>query len=77
MMSAIKGLHYCSGLLEYKLTVATGSLSGGLVCIPTLSEAIVSQSPALSVYSVEWLNLDFGIETCFYDGMEPFSKTCL
>ena len=27
-----------------------------------------------TVYSVEWLNFDFGIETCFYDGMETFSK---
>ena len=26
---------------------------------------------------VTWLNLDFGIETCFYDGMDACSKTWL
>ena len=26
---------------------------------------------------VAWLNLDFGIETCFFDGMDSYSKTWL
>ena len=30
----------------------------------------------LSVF-IAWLNLDFGIETCFYDGMDAYSKTWL
>ena len=30
----------------------------------------------LSVF-IAWLNLDFGIETCFYNGMDAYSKTWL
>ena len=30
----------------------------------------------LSVF-IAWLNLDFGIETCFYDGMDSYAKTWL
>ena len=30
----------------------------------------------LSVF-IAWLNLDFGIETCFYNGMDTYSKTWL
>ena len=26
---------------------------------------------------ISWMNLDFGIETCFYDGMNPFQKALL
>lgn len=29
------------------------------------------------VRTAEWLNLDFGIETCFYDGMDSYAKTWL
>ena len=31
---------------------------------------------AFSVF-IAWLNLDFGIETCFFDGMDAYSKTWL
>ena len=31
---------------------------------------------ALSVF-IEWLNLDFGIETYFYNGMDAYTKTWL
>ena len=26
---------------------------------------------------IAWLNLDFGIEVCFYDGMDAFTRSCL
>ena len=28
-------------------------------------------------FFIAWLNLDFGVETCFYDGMDTYSKTWL
>ena len=60
-------------LLVCKLTVSTGTLSGlvfyanivganGSIFLP------VKSIDALSVF-IAWINLDFGIETCFYDGM--------
>ena len=32
------------------------------------------ESPALSVF-IAWINLDFGIEACFHDGMDAYTKT--
>ena len=68
-------------LLVCKLTVSTGTLSGlvlyanivganGSIFLP------VKSTNALSVF-IAWINLDFGIETCFYDGMDTYSKTWL
>ena len=36
----------------------------------------MESTDALSVFTV-WLNLDFGIETCFYDGMDAYSNAWL
>ena len=68
-------------LLVCKLTVATGTLSG-LVLYANIVGANrtiflpVKSTDAFSVF-IAWLNLDFGIETCFYDGMDAYSKTWL
>ena len=68
-------------LLVCKLTVATGTLSGlvfyanivGEICTIILP---VQSTDVLSVF-IAWLNLDFGIETCFYNGMDAYSNTWL
>ena len=36
----------------------------------------VESTDPLSVF-IAWLNLDFGIETCFYNGMDAYTKTWL
>ena len=36
----------------------------------------MESTDALSVF-IAWLNLDFGIETCFYNGLDAYSKTWL
>ena len=68
-------------LLICKLTVATGTLSGLVFYanIVGINRAIflpVKSTDSLSVF-IAWLNLDFGIETCFYNGMDAYSKTWL
>ena len=68
-------------LLVCKLTVSTGTLSG-LVFYANIVGANssiflpVKSTDVLSVF-IAWINLDFGIETCFYDGMDAYSKTWL
>ena len=68
-------------LLVCKLTVSTGTHSG-LVLYANIVGANsriflpVKSTDALSVF-IAWINLDFGIETCFYDGMDTYSKTWL
>ena len=68
-------------LFVCKLTVATGTFSGLVFYanIVGVNRAIflpVGSTDALSVF-IAWLNLDFGIETCFYNGMDAYSKTWL
>ena len=63
------------------MTVAKGTLSGlvfyaNIVGVNRTIFLPVKSTDALSVFIV-WLNLDFGIETCFYDEMDTFSKTWL
>ena len=78
---AVMGVVLVLLLLVCKLTVATGTLSG-LVFYANIVGANrtmflpVKSTDALSVF-IAWLNLDFGIETCFYDGMNVYSKTWL
>ena len=78
---ALMGVVLVFLLLVCKLTVATGTLSG-LVFYANVVGANrtiflpVESTDALSVF-IAWLNLDFGIETCFYDGMDTYSKTWL
>ena len=78
---AVMGVALVFLLLVCKLTVATGVLSG-LVFYANIVGANhtifqpVESTDALSIF-IAWLNLDFGIETCFYDGMDAYSKTWL
>ena len=64
-------------LLVCKLTVATGTLSG-LVFYANIvgpNRTSFQQADSINPLSVfiAWLNLDFGIETCFYDGLNAYT----
>ena len=64
-----------------KLTVAAGTISGlvfyaNIVGVNRTIFLPVDSTDAFSVF-IAWLNLDFGIETCFYDGLDAYSKTWL
>ena len=78
---ALMGVALVFLLLVCKLTVATGTLSG-LVFYANTVRVIrtiilpVESTDAFSVF-IAWLNLDTGIETCFYNGMDAYSKTWL
>ena len=78
---AVMGVALVFLLLVCKLTVATGTLSGlvfyaNIVGVNRTIFLPGESTGALSVF-IAWLNLDFGIETCFFDGMDTYSKTWL
>ena len=78
---AVMGVALVFLLLVCKLTVAAGTLSGlvfyaNIVGSNRTIFLPVESTGAFSVF-IAWLNLDFGIETCFYDGMDAYSKTWL
>ena len=63
------------------LTVAVGTISGLLFYANILKSYeslffVPGQTNILTVF-ISWLNLDFGIETCFCDGLDGYVKTWL
>ena len=78
---ALAGITLVLFLLICKLTVAAGTINGLIFYanIVTVNHAIFfppNQTNILTVF-IAWLNLDLGIETCFYDGMDANGKTWL
>ena len=67
-------------LLVLRLTVAVGTINGLIFYanIITMNSATF-YSPHTNVLTVfiAWLNLDLGIETCFYDGLDAYTKAWL
>ena len=78
---AAMGLALVVFLLVCKLTVAIGTLSGLIFYANIIGANQSTFFPSgstnpLAVF-IAWLNLDFGIETCFYAGMDAYVKTWL
>ena len=82
---AVAGLLLVLIIHFLNLTVTMGTVCGLIFyanivqdySIELLSEhPIPGLTPILQVF-LAWLNLDFGIHTCFYEGMEAFGKTIL
>ena len=81
VLFAVMGVALVILLFVCKLTVVTGTLSGLLFYanIVGVNHTIflpVESTDAILVF-IAWLNLDFGIEICFYDGMDAYSQTWL
>ena len=47
-----------------------------LILLESIALSSYQPIPLLFVF-IAWLNLDFGIETCFYNGLDVYSKTWL
>ena len=78
---AVMGVALIFFLLVCKLTVATGMFSGLVfyanIIGPNRTIFLpVKSTNGFSIF-IAWLNLDFGIETCFYNGVDVYSKTWL
>ena len=78
---AIAGVCLVVLLFLLNLTVAAGTIHGLIFYANIIASnhhifLPRDQSKVLTVF-IAWLNLDLGIETCFYNGMDTFFKTCL
>ena len=75
------GLFLVVFLFISKVTVAAGTINGLIFYanIVTANQSVFFPSVETNVLTVfiAWLNLDLGIETCFYDGMDVYSKSWL
>ena len=68
-------------ILLLKLTVAIGTINGLIFYADIIAANRTIFFPPgdtniLTVF-ISWLNLDLGIETCFYNGMDAYAKTWL
>ena len=67
-------------ILLLRLTVAIGTING-LIFYANIIAANRTIFPLgdanVLVVFISWLNLDWGIETCFYNGMDAYAKTWL
>ena len=78
---SLAGIALVAILLLLKLTVTAGTING-LIFYANIVQANGSfffpagETNILTVF-IAWLNLDLGIETCFYDGMTTYAYTWL
>ena len=76
---AAAGVALVALILVLNLTVATGTTHGIILyanIVAANSPTFLPQNAPLRTF-VSWLNLDLGIETCFYDGMDSYAKVLL
>ena len=79
---ALAGIFLVALLLVCNMTISQGTLNGlifyaNVIAISGLTNVQnCSIHPVLSVF-IAWVNLDLGIETCFYPGMNTYQKIWL
>ena len=77
----VLGILLITCLFLTQVTVAGGAINGLIIYANIISankNAFFTEqfSTAYTIF-ISWLNLDFGIETCFYKGMDRFGYTML
>ena len=71
--SILAGIIIVASLLILNLTVATGTLNGLIFYANIVATNQHKFFPSMSFIS--WFNLELGIDTCFFDGMDFYWKT--
>ena len=75
---AVSGIALIAVLLVLRITVATGTINGLILYanIVSVNRDIFFPPDIIDVYPLTvflaWLNLDFGVSTCFYDGLDAY-----
>ena len=81
ILFVVAGIILVIGLLALNMTVSVGTISGLLfyVNVVKLNEAVFFPKGSIPVLTqfISWLNLDFGIEICFFNGLDGYWKTWL
>ena len=78
---ALAGIALVAFILLFNMTVATGTIHGLIFYanILTANQSLFLPfvTPNFLTVFISWFNLDLGVETCFYDGMDSYSKFLL
>ena len=77
----IAGILLVTALLALNMTVAVGLINGFIFYanIVAANSAVFfpSSEPSFPTVFVAWLNLDIGVDVCFFDGLDAYTKTWL
>ena len=73
---ALAGIALVAFILFFNITIATGTIHSLIFYSNLLTINYFTQPSALTVF-ISWVNLDLGIETCFYNGMSSQAKVLL
>lgn len=78
-LMAIAGIFLVVNLIFLNLTVSVGTINGLIFYanIVRANHASFFKDSSFLSYFIAWLNLDLGIETCFYQGLDAIAKTWL
>ena len=76
------GVLLVAGLMMLNITVSTGTINGLIFCANIVRANTATFFPdkagnTFLSWFIAWLNLDVGIETCFYNGLDAYVKTWL
>ena len=79
---AVMGLILVLAILLLDITVSIGLINGLIFYANILSISGLTNNYNCSIHTllsvfISWVNLDFGIKTCFYSGMDMYQKTWL
>ena len=78
---ALAGIVLVLLLFLLQLTVASGTVNGLIfyanIVAGNKAIFLTYGDTNLLIVFIAWLNLDLGIETCFYDGMDTYARTWL
>ena len=78
---ALAGIVLVAFILLTNMTVATGTIHGLIfyanIVAVNHTFFFPFKNPNFLTVFISWLNLDLGIETCFYDGMDSYGKLML
>ena len=81
LAAIIAGILLVTALLVLNMTVAVGLINGFIFYanIMSANSAVFfpSSEPSFPTVFVAWLNLDLGIDVCFFDGLDTYIKTWL
>ena len=81
LATIIAGILLVTTLLALNMTVAVGLINGFIFYanIVSANSAVFfpSSEPSFPTVFVAWLNLDLGIDVCFFDGLDTYIKTWL
>ena len=82
LIFALAGVLLVAGLVLFNLTVSMGTINGiifyaNIVRANTATFFPDKTANTFLSWFIAWLNLDVGIEICFYDGLDAYMKTWL